>query len=169
MRFAILLVLSVLLSVALAGCGDPDPVLGGKLPPLVSGTEFGREPKLSPVVGTPPKVLLTQVLRQGSGPKIRSGDTVEVNYIEQVWGEPSALESTFEDGSPLRFTAGSGEVISGWEQALVGVRVGTRLEMSVPPEFAYGSSGDGRVKPYSVLLYVIDVVRLQTPQKAPAG
>jgi peptidylprolyl isomerase len=77
-------------------------------------------------------------------PTVKSGDTVKVHYTGKlVSGE---IFDSSEEGEPFSFTVGAGQVIEGFDQALVGMQVGETKEIVIPPEQAYGERDEGLVQ-----------------------
>lgn len=72
---------------------------------------------------------------------MRRGDTVTVNYHGVVWGKDTPFDSSFDRHQPASFGIGVGQVIKGWDQTVPGHNVGSRLVVSIPPEYGYGSRG----------------------------
>ena len=72
---------------------------------------------------------------------VRRGDTVTVNYHGVVWGKDTPFDSSFDRHQPASFGIGVGQVIKGWDQTVPGHNVGSRLVVSIPPEYGYGSRG----------------------------
>ncbi|MGV9183403.1 FKBP-type peptidyl-prolyl cis-trans isomerase [Arcanobacterium canis] len=126
--------------------------------PEVSG-KFGDAPEFTWPEGTAPKGLAVEVLEEGTGPVVTKGSEIEVNYHGQIWDGP-VFDSSYYRGSTTSFPIGVGMVIQGWDQALVGKQVGTRLVMSVPPEKGYGPMGNPRagINGDDVLVFVVDIV-----------
>ncbi|MCI7551711.1 MAG: FKBP-type peptidyl-prolyl cis-trans isomerase [Actinomycetaceae bacterium] len=127
--------------------------------PEVKG-EFGTSPELVFPEGVEaPKGLRVQTLVEGTGPVIQAGQEVEVNYHGQIWGG-EIFDSSFFRGQPSRFPIGVGMVIQGWDQAIVGKQVGSRLLISVPPHKGYGTNGNARagISGTDVLVFVVDIL-----------
>jgi peptidylprolyl isomerase len=76
--------------------------------------------------------------------KVKSGDTVKVHYTGKL-GSGEVFDSS-EDGEPLSFTVGAGEVIEGFDQALIGMQVGESKDIVIPPEQAYGARDEDLVQ-----------------------
>jgi peptidylprolyl isomerase len=76
--------------------------------------------------------------------KVKSGDTVKVHYTGKL--DSGEVFDSSEDGEPLSFTVGAGEVIDGFEQALIGMAVGESKEIVIPPEQAYGARDEDLVQ-----------------------
>ena len=103
--------------------------------------EFGTTPVIEFPTPEAPKGLKVVELTEGDGPIVRRGDTVTVNYHGVVWGKDTPFDSSFDRHQPASFGIGVGQVIKGWDQTVPGHNVGSRLVVSIPPEYGYGSRG----------------------------
>jgi FKBP-type peptidyl-prolyl cis-trans isomerase len=91
----------------------------------------------------------------------KKGDTVTVHYTG-TFEDGSKFDSSLDRGQPLSFQIGSGMMIRGWEEGLVGVRVGEKVKLVLPPEFAYGEQGiPGIIPPNSTLLFEIELLAIE--------
>jgi peptidylprolyl isomerase len=108
----------------------------------------------------PAERLRIAPLVQGDGATVEKGQTIVVNYFGEVYGGDSAFDSSFSRGEPTSFQIGTGAVIKGWDQALVGRAVGSRVLISVPPDLGYGEKGnkDAGIKGTDTLYFVIDIL-----------
>ena len=99
-------------------------------------------------------------LTEGDGPIVRRGDTVTVNYHGVVWGKDTPFDSSFDRHQPATFGIGVGQVIKGWDQTVPGHNVGSRLVVSIPPEYGYGSRGipQAGIGGEDTLVFVIDII-----------
>ena len=102
--------------------------------------EFGRKPSLA-FEGAPSPDLLVEVLHQGDGQVVEAGDTIHCHYYGIVFAGDSDFDNSFDRGGALSFQIGVGMVIPGWDQGLVGKRVGDRVLLSIPAELGYGARG----------------------------
>lgn len=149
---------------ALAGCGGSGGSGGtassASATPLpgVSGS-YGEKPTLTFPTGKPPGKLRSKVLRQGSGAVVAKGDLLVADYLGQVW-KGKVFDNSYDRNQPAAFPIGVGQVIPGWDKTLVGVKAGSRVELSVPPAQGYGSSGNSKagIKGTDTLVFVVDVV-----------
>ena len=107
--------------------------------PSASGS-FGDKPVLSFPDSPAPEGLEVEPLVLGEGDVVEAGDDIEVHYLGQVWGG-RIFDNSYDRGAPVRFPIGVGAVIQGWDEALVGASVGSRVLVSIPPELGYGSRG----------------------------
>ncbi|MFE0090823.1 FKBP-type peptidyl-prolyl cis-trans isomerase [Streptomyces sp. NPDC058991] len=161
-RLAGLLVVPLLL-LSTAACGDDKGSTSAQpsngLPAITAGAEFGEKPTLAKGEGEPPKDLKVEVLSEGKGQVLKKGDQAQVDYLGQVWDGDKPFDNSFDRGEPFAVTIGGGGVIEGWQKALDGKKVGSRLEVSIPPSLAYGSSGQGDIPPNATLVFVMDIVK----------
>ncbi|KAI0775777.1 hypothetical protein BD413DRAFT_470797 [Trametes elegans] len=95
--------------------------------------------------------------------KSQSGDRLQVHYTGTLFTNGNKFDSSRDRGSPLPLTLGSGQVISGWEEGLLGMCVGEKRILTIPPQKAYGSRGFGNViPPNSALVFDVELVGLET-------
>ncbi|WP_044086416.1 FKBP-type peptidyl-prolyl cis-trans isomerase [Bifidobacterium bombi] len=122
--------------------------------------EFGAKPEIRFTDGEAPKGLKSVEIIEGDGPMVRNGDTVTVNYHGVVWGKEQPFDSSFDRHQPASFAIGVGQVIQGWDRTVPGHNVGSRLLVSIPPEYGYGRSGmpQAGIGGDDTLVFVIDIV-----------
>lgn len=95
---------------------------------------------------------------EGDGPAVKAGDTVSVNYVGVAFSTGEQFDASWDRGQPLNFRVGVGMVISGWDQGLIGMKVGGRRTLRIPPHLAYGSQGvPGVIAPGESLIFVCDL------------
>jgi FKBP-type peptidyl-prolyl cis-trans isomerase FkpA len=101
----------------------------------------------------------------GSGAPVSNGQTVTVAYTGWLYEEGAADNkgTLFEQASaasPFSFVLGAGQVIAGWDQGLVGMHVGGRRRLVIPPALAYGKqgAGDGRIPPNATLIFEVELL-----------
>lgn len=143
----------------LARANGTSQVMAGGLPSVVLGPD-GR-PGITLPAGAPPTRLEVADLKKGSGPVLRRGDTAVVHYTGVLWnGHPSVFDSTWQNGAPvdLPLKTGSGGVVKGFVSALDGQRVGSQVLAILPPDEAYGSTGNGAVPADATLVFVVDIL-----------
>lgn len=110
-----------------------------------------------------PTSLKTATLIEGNGKKVASGDSVAVSYTGQIWGTSTIFDATAkhnDGGKPSVFVIGKGQVITGWDKALVGQKVGSRVLVVVPPSEGYGKDGNQQagIKGTDTLVFVVDIL-----------
>ncbi len=173
--------------VVLAACsssGDPTPTtgtssvspaatLGPEVPPATAVAApvpadelptatgaFGEKPTLTFPSTPPPPSLQRVILSEGTGPLTQSGDWLITNYLGQKWGG-DVFDNSYDRGTPSPFQIGVGAVVPGWDVGLVGVPVGSRVMLSLPPADGYGAAGNSgiNVTGDDTLVFVIDIVQ----------
>ncbi|MGW6458638.1 FKBP-type peptidyl-prolyl cis-trans isomerase [Streptomyces sp. NPDC055078] len=162
-RLAGLLVVPALL-LSTAACGSDDKGSDsnsskGELPALTAGAKFGEKPTVAKGEGDPPKDLKIKVLSAGTGAVLKKGDQAQVNYLGQEWDENKPFDNSFDRGQPFDVAVGGPGVIDGWQKALTGQKVGSRVEVSIPPALGYGPQGKGDIKGDATLVFVMDIVK----------
>ncbi len=109
-----------------------------------------------------PTDLLIEDLIEGSGPEVQAGNTVSAHYVGVAFSSGEEFDSSWGRGAPLDFKAGVGQVIQGWDQGLLGMKVGGRRRLEIPSELAYGQRGaGGAIGPNEALIFVVDLVGLR--------
>ena len=109
--------------------------------------------------GQPPADLEIKDLWQGDGPEATAGNDVSVHYVGVSFSTGEEFDASWNRGRPLDFKLGGGQVISGWDQGVQGMRVGGRRQLIIPPHLAYGDRGAADViKPGETLIFVVDLL-----------
>ncbi|HEY5664465.1 MAG TPA: FKBP-type peptidyl-prolyl cis-trans isomerase [Ilumatobacter sp.] len=122
------------------------------------------KPAVSIPAELPTELVVTDLLA-GTGPAAQVGDTVLVNYVGVRSADGTEFDNSYDRGSPFPVTLGSGGVIQGWDQGLLGVQAGGRRQLDIPADLAYGDSAVGEIiQSGDALTFVIDVVSV-----TPAG
>ncbi|WP_407839932.1 FKBP-type peptidyl-prolyl cis-trans isomerase [Streptomyces sp. DSM 116496] len=171
-RLAGLLVVPLLL-LSTAACGDSgsdSAEMKNGAPAITKGAKFGETPTLAKGAGTPPKELKVVTISEGDGPALKKGDIAQVNYLGQVWDGKEPFDQSFGKDKPFDVTIGAGQVIKGWDQGLEGKKVGSRLELVIPPDLGYGEQGSGdKIKANATLVFVVDIVKATTVPVSATG
>jgi FKBP-type peptidyl-prolyl cis-trans isomerase FkpA len=129
----------VILAAAVAGCSDPPTTPANNAP-------------------------FSQIdVRLGTGADAVSGRTISVHYTGWYYNESATDRKGVQfdssaGGTPLTFTLGAGQVISGWEQGVQGMKVGGIRRLVVPPSLAYGQSRFGPIPPNATLVFEIELL-----------
>jgi len=112
------------------------------------------------------KLIVTDT-QEGKGTAVISGNTVRVNYTGWLY-RPLArnmrgmqFDSSIPRGEPLEFTIGRGQVIKGWDQGVVGMKVGGKRTLIIPSDLAYGPRGQGNIPPNSALIFEVELVEIK--------
>ena len=153
-----LLGLLIVSAVAASACGG-----GSSDQPTPSPAPAGAPaavPAPEPQPTAPPAFTRTD-LDVGTGREARAGNRISVHYTGWLYDPTQAeqkgrtFDSSVERGQPFTFTLGAGQVIPGWDQGFVGMKVGGTRRLAIPPDLAYGESGfgGGLIPPNSALIF----------------
>lgn len=126
--------------------------------PTVDGAR-GAKPTLTFPGPEAPEGLQVQVLDAGDGKVVEAGDTVVCHYLGQTWNG-RVFDNSYDRGQPFNFQVGVGMVIRGWDDGLIGQRVGSRVILSIPSELGYGSRGvpQAGIKGGDTLVFVTEIL-----------
>jgi len=120
---------------------------------------LSKKPVVTVPTGPPPTKLETKEIIPGTGAEAKKGDHVTVNYVGVLYKTGKEFDSSWKRNEPFSFTIGKGEVIPGWEQGVVGMKVGGRRELIIPPSLAYGAKGSPPTIPANeTLVFVVDLL-----------
>ncbi len=128
---------------------------------IAAGEKFLAENKTKEGVVTTASGLQYKVIKNGTGAKPKASDRVKVNYVGKL------MDGTVFDASKDPVTFGVGQVIKGWTEALQLMPVGSKWTIYVPAQLGYGSQDMGKIKPYSTLIF--DVELLGIDNSAPSA
>ncbi|MEN9390117.1 MAG: hypothetical protein RLZZ283_217 [Candidatus Parcubacteria bacterium] len=104
--------------------------------------------------------IVTTVVGTSTEAGAVSGDTIAVNYVG-VLPDGTMFDASANHGGPFSFKLGVDPVIQGWQQGLVGMKVGERRLLAIPPALAYGDRGQGSIPPGATLLFDVEMVSIQ--------
>ncbi|MEZ5219734.1 MAG: FKBP-type peptidyl-prolyl cis-trans isomerase [Ilumatobacteraceae bacterium] len=139
--------------------GDPSA-------PADASTTSPDKPAVELPAELPTELQVTE-LRAGSGPEAASGDLVVVHYVGVRSEDGTEFDNSWDRGSPFTVVLGTGSVIAGWDQGLVGTQAGGRYQLDIPAELGYGDAGAGDIiQPGDALSFVIDVLAVGSPSAA---
>ena len=109
----------------------------------------------------PPDDLVINDVVEGDGAEATSGSAVSVHYVGVAHSTGEEFDASYNRGEPLQFRLGVGQVISGWDTGVQGMKVGGRRQLVIPPHLGYGDRGAGGViKPGETLNFVVDLVKV---------
>jgi peptidylprolyl isomerase len=114
---------------------------------------LATKPTVTAGTGNLTALKVTTII-EGTGPAIQSGQTLSVNYVGVSYTTGTEFDSSWKRGQPFSFAVGQGKVIQGWDQGLIGVKVGSRVQLDIPSNLAYGDTGN----PAGPLRFVVDVL-----------
>lgn len=130
-------------------------------PPLPEGADpaLAKKPTTSAGTGELTKLAVTPLV-EGKGAAAAKGQRITVNYVGVSYKTGKEFDASWDRAEPFSFKLGEGNVIPGWDRGLVGVKVGSRVQLDIPTDLAYGDNpGGGR--PGGPLRFVVDVLALQ--------
>lgn len=134
---------------------EPHP----KTVPSLQYTADGNPSKFTADAATtkdPTKLGVYPVIK-GTGPVLKSGDRISVEYFGQIYPDGTVFNGW--TGAPFDVQLGGGQVIQGWEEGLVGQRVGSRVTLVIPPDLGYGDKAQGTAIPAnSTLIFTIQIL-----------
>ena len=158
---------------AIASCGgaqkvsDSSSTSAAAASNTSAGDTVPSTPKpTKPTVSIPasvPTTLKVTDLTVGTGPQAEDGSTVVLHYVGMMSSDGTEFDNNY-DGDPMGVVLGSGGVIPGWEKGLIGVQAGTRRQLDIPNDLAYGNTSRGDViKAGDALTFVVDVLAVAPP------
>ena len=129
----------------------------------MTDSPFGNVEKAKPETDcpgdTPPTELQVEDLEVGTGKEATEGAQISAHYVGVAWSTGEEFDASWNRGQPLSFTVGVGQVIQGWDQGLLGMKVGGRRRIVIPPHLGYGDRGAGAaIKGGETLIFVVDLV-----------
>jgi FKBP-type peptidyl-prolyl cis-trans isomerase len=144
-------------------------VIALALASLAAGCSRAEEEGLPPAMADSGITTLQQTdLTPGTGAEARKGLTVRVHYTGWLYDAAASdhkgrqFDSSRDGGSPFEFRLGAGEVITGWDEGVAGMKVGGKRLLTIPPAMGYGSRGAGGViPPNATLVFEVELLGVQ--------
>ncbi len=120
---------------------------------------LSKEPHITPPSGPAPTKLVTKEIVKGTGAEAKTGSAVAVNYVGALYKTGKVFDASWKRNEPFTFTLGKGQVIPGWEQGVVGMKVGGRRELIIPSALGYGAKGSPpSIPPNETLIFIVDLL-----------
>lgn len=120
----------------------------------------GTPPSITVPSGAPPTSLESADLIAGTGRAAAPGDTVTVQYVLATYSTGKEVQSSWTS-KPFTFVLGAGQVIPGWDKGVVGMKVGGRRELIIPPSLGYGARSPGPgIAPNDTLVFIVDLLNV---------
>ena len=109
---------------------------------------------------TTPSGLKYVVVEEGEGDNPQSGSVVTVHYTGKLM-DGKKFDSSYDRGQPIDFPVGQGQVIKGWDEALLGMKKGEKRVLIIPSDLGYGPSGRGPIPPNATMIFDVELVNFQ--------
>ncbi len=135
---------------------------GKAVEPIANAQDLDKKPGIPKPAGEPGDKLVVKDLVVGEGPAAKSGDPLTVRYVGVSYSTGKEFDSSWKTKENMfPFTLGEGMVIPGWDQGLVGMKVGGRRLLVIPPDLGYGEQGSGEtIKPGETLVFAVDLKKI---------
>ena len=128
----------------------------------MSGQARSDKPEVDFPDGPPPTDLQVVDLVEGDGPEASVGQTALVHYVGVAYSTGEEFDASWNRGEAFSFPLGGGRVIAGWDQGVVGMKVGGRRRLVIPPHLGYGDRGaGGAIAPGETLIFIVDLLSLR--------
>jgi len=139
-----------------SACPDaPTPVE----PPAGATSDLKTKPAITVPKAPAPTALEVSDIVVGDGDQACSGQGVSMQYVGVTYADGKQFDASWDRGEPFPFQLGGGQVIGGWDQGIVGMKVGGRRQLVIPPDLGYGEQGAGTdIPPGATLVFVVDLV-----------
>jgi peptidylprolyl isomerase len=141
---------------------QPKPIDSAVVKPTAGEADINAKPTVPKGSGAPPSALKAETLIEGSGPAIQSGQQATVQYVGVLYGNGKEFDTSWGKGKqPFTFALGSGQVIKGWDEGVLGMKVGERRRLTIPSSLAYGAAGSPpKIGPNQALIFDIDLKKI---------
>jgi peptidylprolyl isomerase len=104
--------------------------------------------------------LEIEVLKEGTGEEAKNNDKVTVHYTGTL-ENGTKFDSSLDRGDPFVFTLGVGDVIKGWDQGVLGMKIGEKRKLTIPSELGYGPRDVGLIPPNSTLIFEVELLEIE--------
>ena len=142
-------------------------VTAAKVEPGPGEGDINKKPVIPKQTAKAPVDLVAQDLIVGTGAEATTGSTVDVQYVGVLYANGKEFDTSWKKTSgnqPFTFTIGAGQVISGWDQGLVGMKEGGRRRLILPSDLAYGAQGSPPTIPAdAALVFDVDLIKVKPP------
>lgn len=104
--------------------------------------------------------LIVEDVKVGQGPEVVAGNEVSIHY-DGYLVNGTKFDSSVDRSEPFQTPIGVGYVIQGWDQGVVGMKIGGKRKLTIPPELAYGEAGvPGAIPPSATLIFDIELLEI---------
>jgi peptidylprolyl isomerase len=128
--------------------------------PNIPTTTAPPKPDISIPAEQPVTALKVTTITEGTGVGAVVGDTIEVHYLGYTSADGVEFDNSYDRGAPIPVVLGANSVIDGWEQGLLGLKVGGRYQLDIPEDLAYGPDAAAQGRPAGALSFIVDVMSI---------
>jgi peptidylprolyl isomerase len=128
--------------------------------PTPTSGPLSKEPKVPATTGTPPTKLVVKDLIKGTGAAATNGSTITVNYVGALYKGGKIFDASWNRKQTFTTPLTTTSVIPGWVKGLVGMKVGGRRELIIPPSLGYGSTAQATIPANSTLVFIVDLLKV---------
>ena len=104
--------------------------------------------------------LKIEDIKVGTGKAVKSGDTVIINYVGTLTNG-TKFDSSYDRNQPFETQIGTGQVIKGWDLGVIGMKVGGKRKLTIPPQLGYGDQAAGIIPPNSTLIFELELMGIK--------
>ena len=104
--------------------------------------------------------LKVEDTKVGEGEEVESGDTIVIHY-KGTLTDGTKFDSSYDRGEPYETQIGVGQVIQGWDLGVVGMKIGGKRKLTIPPSLGYGEQGSGAIPPNSTLIFEVELIDIK--------
>lgn len=131
--------------------------------PSVSNQENIETKSEAPIASQtmPEKKLEVKTTQEGTGEPAKNNDKISVHYTGTL-ENGTKFDSSLDRGQPFEFTLGAGQVIKGWDEGILGMKVGEKRQLIIPPDLGYGATGTpgGPIPPNATLIFDVEMLKI---------
>lgn len=106
------------------------------------------------------KDLKIEDIKIGDGREVKSGDNIAINYLGTL-PDGTKFDSSYDRGEPFETQIGTGQVIKGWDLGVIGMKVGGKRKLTIPPSLGYGQQAVGPIPANSTLIFEVELVDIK--------
>ena len=141
---------------------EPAALTATTVKPTSGEADINTKPTVPKGTGAAPTDLKAETLIAGSGAEIKSGQQATVNYVGVLFKTGKEFDASWGKGKqPFQFAVGTGAVIPGWDQGVIGMKIGERRRLTIPADLAYGAQGSPpKIGPNEPLIFDIDLKKI---------
>lgn len=108
----------------------------------------------------PATELKIEDLHEGTGATVKSGDTIVIHY-KGTLPDGTQFDSSYDRDEPYETQIGVGKVIKGWDEGVIGMKVGGKRKLTIPPSLGYGEQSVGSIPPNATLLFELELLEIK--------